>query len=161
MWVSCSVSFTNVHTQETWRTGDQLLVNQLRIRIQLVRWTRRGKMKSSALKREHQALRNMKFLHFFYFCGSFLPSWIRIWIHWPDWIRIQSGSGSGSETLLTRPQLRTAVGDTWQSPCPPPPPLIEHWPWSSRRHPRVRCWRSRWAPWRAPHAWQIHPAIYN
>jgi hypothetical protein len=36
----------------------------------------------------------------FYFCGSFLPSWIRI--HWPDWIRIQSGSGSGSgsETLL-------------------------------------------------------------
>ncbi len=25
---------------------------------------------------------------------------IRIRIHWPDWIRIQSGSGSGSETLL-------------------------------------------------------------
>ncbi len=33
-------------------------------------------------------------------CGSFLPSWIRI--HWPDWIRIQSGSGSGSGTLVER-----------------------------------------------------------
>ncbi len=25
---------------------------------------------------------------FFYFCGPFLPSWIRI--HWPDWIRIRN-----------------------------------------------------------------------
>jgi hypothetical protein len=33
--------------------------------------------KPSALKREHPALHNMKFLNFFYFCGSFLPSWIR------------------------------------------------------------------------------------
>ncbi len=41
----------------------------------------------------------MKFLNFFYCCGSFLPSWIqipdsrsRIWIriHWPDWIRIRN-----------------------------------------------------------------------
>ncbi len=38
----------------------------------------------------------------FYFCGPFLPSWIRIRIHWPDWIRIQSRSGSGSATLLGR-----------------------------------------------------------
>ncbi len=30
---------------------------------------------------------NMKFLNFFYFCGSYLPSWIRI--HWPDWIRVR------------------------------------------------------------------------
>ncbi len=36
---------------------------------------------------------------FFYLCGSFLPSWIRI--HWPDGIRIQSGSGS--ETLIQSP----------------------------------------------------------
>ncbi len=35
--------------------------------------------KPSALKKEHQALQNMKFLNFLkYFCGSFLPSWIRI-----------------------------------------------------------------------------------
>ncbi len=38
------------------------------------------------------------FLTFFFFCGSFLPSWIRTRIrnriHWPDWIRIQSGSGT-------------------------------------------------------------------
>ncbi len=33
---------------------------------------------SSVLKREHPALQNMKFLNFFYFCGSFLLSWIRI-----------------------------------------------------------------------------------
>ncbi len=34
----------------------------------------------------------MKFLIFFYFCASFLPSWIRIRIHWPVRIRIRSGS---------------------------------------------------------------------
>jgi hypothetical protein len=36
------------------------------------------KEKPSALKREHPVLKNMKILAFFYFCGSFLPSWIRI-----------------------------------------------------------------------------------
>ncbi len=36
----------------------------------------------------------LKFLNFFYFCGSFLPFLIRIRIHWPYWIRIQSGSGT-------------------------------------------------------------------
>jgi hypothetical protein len=36
--------------------------------------------KPSALKREHPTLQNMKFLIYFYFCGSFLPSWIRIQI---------------------------------------------------------------------------------
>jgi hypothetical protein len=34
--------------------------------------------KPSALQREHSALHNRKFLNFFYFCGSFLSSWIRI-----------------------------------------------------------------------------------
>jgi hypothetical protein len=37
--------------------------------------------KPSALKREHPALQNMKFFHFFLLsslCWSFLPSWIRI-----------------------------------------------------------------------------------
>jgi hypothetical protein len=29
--------------------------------------------KPSALKREHLALQNMKFLNFFYFCGNFCP----------------------------------------------------------------------------------------
>jgi hypothetical protein len=32
----------------------------------------------SALKREHPALKKMKFINFFYVCGSFLTSWIRI-----------------------------------------------------------------------------------
>jgi hypothetical protein len=60
--------------------------------------------KSSSLKREHPALENMQFRNVFYFCGSFLPSWLRIRI------RIQNmdpnpdpdteyGSGSGSTTL--------------------------------------------------------------
>jgi hypothetical protein len=31
-----------------------------------------------ALKKEHAALKNKKFLLFFLFCASFLPSWIRI-----------------------------------------------------------------------------------
>jgi hypothetical protein len=65
--------------------------------------------KPSALKREHSELQHMKFLHFFYFWGSVLPSLIRIpgygfrirarihwpdWIriHWPDWIRIRIGN---------------------------------------------------------------------
>ncbi len=55
--------------------------------------------KPSALKRGHPTLQNMNLI-FFYFCGSFLPSWIRIRIHWPDWIRIQSGSGSATLVRL-------------------------------------------------------------
>ncbi len=41
----------------------------------------------------------MKILNFLNFPGSFLPSWIRIRIHWPDWIRIQYGSGSATLVL--------------------------------------------------------------
>ncbi len=40
--------------------------------------------KPSALKREHPALKKMKFMNFFYACGSFFPSWIRIRIANPD-----------------------------------------------------------------------------
>ncbi len=41
--------------------------------------------KPSALKRGHSTLQNMNFnKFFFYFCGSFLPSWIRIRIPNPD-----------------------------------------------------------------------------
>jgi hypothetical protein len=65
----------------------------------------------SSQKREHQALAKKKFLIFFYFCESFLPSWIRIRIPntdlEPDPLTtlnpIQSGSvsrGGGSETLF-------------------------------------------------------------
>jgi hypothetical protein len=49
--------------------------------------------KPSALKRGHPTLQNMNFYKFFStFVGHFC--------HWPDCIRIQSGSGSGSETLI-------------------------------------------------------------
>ncbi len=40
----------------------------------------------SPQKRTH--FQTWNFLTFFYFHGSFLPSWIRI--HWPDWIRIRN-----------------------------------------------------------------------
>ncbi len=58
--------------------------------------------KPSALKRERPEPQNMKFLNFFLFCGSILPSWIRFprkqtqnWVYkfrrWlnPDPIRIR------------------------------------------------------------------------
>ncbi len=40
--------------------------------------------KPSALKRGHPTLQNMNLKKIFYFCGSFLPSWIRIGIPNPD-----------------------------------------------------------------------------
>ncbi len=52
----------------------------------------------SSQKRPSNTSKHELLQHFFYFCGSFLPSWIRI--HRPDWIRIQSGSGSA--TLIQR-----------------------------------------------------------
>ncbi len=74
--------------------------------------------KPSELKKEHSALQNMKFLNFYYFCGSFLPFWIRI----------QFGSGSGSATLITShhcvltppPPLGAAKagGNIWTSKIP-------------------------------------------
>jgi hypothetical protein len=41
--------------------------------------------KPSALKRSHPTLQNMNFYNFFfYFCGSFLASWVRIRIRIPN-----------------------------------------------------------------------------
>ncbi len=59
--------------------------------------------RTSKLQKKKENIKHFKisnFLILFYFCGSFLPSWIRIRIriHGPDWIRIQSRSGS--ETLV-------------------------------------------------------------
>jgi hypothetical protein len=50
-------------------------------------------------------------LTFFCFCGPFLPSWIRIRIHWSDWIRNQSGSGS--KTLILGYSLDHSPISTW------------------------------------------------
>jgi hypothetical protein len=36
------------------------------------------KKKFTAEKREYPVFQIMKFIYFFFFCGSFLPSWIRI-----------------------------------------------------------------------------------
>ncbi len=77
--------------------------------------------KSSALKREHLALKNLNFLHF---CGSVWPSWIQIRIPIADPIRVQPtkinahpcGSGSSmqqwfqdSENLSFRTNANVAL----------------------------------------------------
>ncbi len=62
-----------------------------------------------SLQLTKEAIQHSKTWIFSTFVGHFCPPGsgsgfrIRIRIHWPDWIRIQSGSGSrsGSETLLT------------------------------------------------------------
>jgi hypothetical protein len=46
--------------------------------------------KLSSPKREHPALQKMKILDFFLFCGSFLPSWIRIRIQQLKLMRIHA-----------------------------------------------------------------------
>ncbi len=56
-----------------------------------------------SLQLTKEAIQHCKTWIFPLFVGHFCPpgsgSGFRIRIHWPDWIRIQSGSGSGSETL--------------------------------------------------------------
>jgi hypothetical protein len=87
--------------------------------------------KPSALKREHPALQNMKFLNFFLFlwvifCSPGTEFRIRIRIHWPDWIRIwirntafdycdTSLNGQGQESFFTEMDIsglgmRTSTG---------------------------------------------------
>jgi hypothetical protein len=76
------------------QAGLRIRIHLIRIRIQHFRLDtdpdpdpiriQGFKKKPSDLKREYPTLQNMKFLNFFYFCGSFLPSWIRIRIPNPD-----------------------------------------------------------------------------
>jgi hypothetical protein len=73
-----------------------------------------------ALKENIQLLKkNMKFFfNFFYFCGSFLPSWFRIRIYWSGWfcykkwnVKKQEGdSGWRVCCLLTARHLRIFLG---------------------------------------------------
>jgi hypothetical protein len=64
-------------------------------KLQLILRASKLQEKSSALKREHPALQNMKFLDFF-FVGHFSPFWILIRIRIPD-----SESGSTDMTHMT------------------------------------------------------------
>jgi hypothetical protein len=75
--------------------------------------------KPSALKRGHPTLKNMNFYKFFPTFGVIFTlldpdpdseSGFRIRIHWPDWIRIQSGSGSETLTGTLR---QTSRPDSW------------------------------------------------
>ena len=85
--------------------------------------------KPSAHKRGHPTLQNM---NFFYFCGSFLPSWIRIRIRIqimdPDpnpmvWLNIEYGS----------------------NPNPDPNTLLRRKTWSKKR-PASTAWTKIWTP---------------
>ena len=57
-----------------------------------------------------QHVKTWTFKKNFYFCGSFLPFWIRI--HWPDWIRIQSGSATA--TLVSLSLTESTVSWAWK-----------------------------------------------
>ncbi len=59
----------------------------------------KGKASSHPPKRKHLALKIKKNSTSFLFRGSCLPFWIRI--HRPHRIRIQSGSGYGSKTVIS------------------------------------------------------------
>ncbi len=71
--------------------------------------------KPSDLKREYPALQNMKFLNFFSCCGS--GSGFRIWIriHWPDWIRIQSGSETLPPPIFPHPLITFCSQSHWSA----------------------------------------------
>jgi hypothetical protein len=78
-------------------------------------------------KKNISALQNMKFLNFFYFCGLFLPSRIRILIriHWPE---------SGSETQPVCTYQVKALGSGFFRPQKMfnmlPGPLFDHYYWN-------------------------------
>ncbi len=97
----------------------------------------------------------MKFLNFFYFCGSILPSWIWIWIPNSDTDRstdlIESGSNPnpGSETfVLIRGNRKAKSGD---STCRRVWELRLAWPDPTRSRspaPHSRPW------WQSPAIWK-------
>ncbi len=68
-------------------------------------------------KENTSTFQNMKFLIFSTSVGHFCPPGsgfqIRNWIHWPDWIRIQYGSGS--ETLQTTLFWSCSIQKFWVS----------------------------------------------
>ncbi len=68
--------------------------------------------KPSPLKWEHPALQNMNFINFIHFRGSFLSSWIRIRLHWPNWIQIQSDPDILHINMAFR--LRLSFCDDWR-----------------------------------------------
>jgi hypothetical protein len=62
----------------SWKFINNFLIKNLLIPRPPKR-TSKLQEKPSTLKREHPALQNMKILYLlFIFCGSYLPSWIRI-----------------------------------------------------------------------------------
>jgi hypothetical protein len=80
--------------------------------------------KPSSLKREHPVLKNMKIMDFFfYFCGSFLPSWIRIRIQIadPDPATQINVDPCGSETLPAASRQSAASTEAHRRDRPSPP----------------------------------------
>ncbi len=101
---SSILGWTPIRIRIRIQSGSMALMTKNWKKLQLKKikfffWSKTASYRSS-LQLSKEAIQHFKtwtFTNFFSFCRSFLPSWIRI--HWPDWIRIQSGSGSGSATL--------------------------------------------------------------
>ncbi len=89
-WIPIRIqSGSRVFMTKYWKkfTAEKFLIKNYNLPIPRPPYrTSKLQKKPSALKRKHPALQNMKFLNFFYFCGSFLPSWI----HDPLRIRIRN-----------------------------------------------------------------------
>ncbi len=89
---------------------------------------------------------------FFYFCGSFFPPRsgsgfrIRIRIHWPDWIQIQSGSPTLPKTvrhiIFLIQRCNTSAGTTRERASTSTSTVF----WCSRRTPTT--WTGCGASWR-------------
>jgi len=95
----------------SWKKKKKILDQKLQFTYPYASYkTSKLQKKPSALKREHPALQNVKFLNFFYFWGSFLPCWIRFRIPntGPDplprlnpdqiWIRIRIRNPAGNNS---------------------------------------------------------------
>ncbi len=65
----------------------------------------------------HPELQKMQFGNFLNFCGSFLPSWIRILR--PNWIRIRIHNTGTYPVAWTRRPGQGMPGYTWSSPAGP------------------------------------------
>ncbi len=108
-----------------------------KIAIYLSLGSRKGRPSLEPSKRTSSTSKHEISEFFFYFYGSFLPSWIRIRIriHGPDLIRIQSGSGNTGFHTAHPPAWWRA--SRWGS---------DSWRW--RWRPADRCmtpWRRGWS----------------
>ncbi len=83
--------------KKVWYFFDQKIA--IYLSLDLLKW-RPSYRRSLQPSKKHPSLQNMKFLNFFYFFFCTPDSGSGFRIHRLDWIRIQSGSVSGTEALI-------------------------------------------------------------